>query len=95
MHAGISNEAAELNNPVYDYADDDHTTVNCELEGDVDDKTGVLYHSLGPSTLSSDSETKVDIRNEADGHAHCTMIDSRTSLQSEKCHYEMENGKVS
>ena len=101
-----------MNNPVYDYAesDDNHMRVdfNCREYNNhrrtisdlsnVDDKTEVLYHSVGPSTCqdtgasSLRSETKAHI-DEADMRAHCSIANS--AAESEECHYEMESGKVS
>ncbi len=84
---------ADMNNPVYGYADDSHARVNCELQrslGDVDDKSEVFYYSVGlsASQVTTTSETKAH-----DTHAHCPMANSAAKV--EESHYEIENGKVS
>lgn len=82
-----------MNNPVYDYADDNHVELDYEMEralGDVDNKPEVLFHSMDPNTsqiITSSETTAHDIM-----HAHCPMADSVVKL--EENHYEMENGKV-
>ena len=99
-----------MNNPVYDYADDNLVGVNFNCRennyhrrnisdlSNIDDKTDseVLYHSLGPSTcqVTSRSETKAHT-NEADMHAHCSIANSAANYKPEECHYEMESGRVS
>ena len=99
-----------MNNPVYDYADDNHISVNfncrennnhCRNISDlssIDDKTEVLYHSVGPSICQVTSRSETNLKaniNEADMHAHCSIANSAANYEPEECHYEMENGRVS
>ena len=91
-----------MNNPVYDYADDNPTRIIFEPErdglGDINDKSEVLYHSVGPSTSQiAEYINEADTLGPASGARYGNIDDSGrvSSVALKECHYEMENVKVS